>query len=54
MDPAQPSGGFCAFISAGRVNQSQPITASIGATCELTLVHQDEVKGLTQLIRAVR
>jgi hypothetical protein len=51
MDPSHPSGGFCTFISGGRVDQGQPITASIGATCELTLVHQDEVKGLTRLIR---
>ena len=51
MDPSHPSGGFYTFISGGRVDQSQPITASIGVTCELTLVHQDEVKGLTQLIR---
>jgi hypothetical protein len=47
VHPFHPSGGFCTFISAGRVDQSQPITASIGGTCELTLVHQDEVKGLT-------
>ena len=51
MDPFYPSGGFCAFIPGGRVDESQPITASIGAACELTLVHQDEVKGLTQLVR---
>ena len=44
MDPSHPSGGFCTFISGGRVDQSQPITASIGATRELILVHQDEVK----------
>jgi hypothetical protein len=47
MDPSHPCGGFSTFITGGRVDQSQPITASIGETCELTLVHQNEVKGLT-------
>jgi hypothetical protein len=51
VDPFHPSGGFCTFISGGWRDQSQPITASIGATRELTLVHQDEVKGQTQLLR---
>jgi len=53
MDPSHPSGGFGTFISGGRVDQSQPITAGIGATRELILVHQDEIQGLRQLIRAV-
>jgi hypothetical protein len=39
MDPAHPSGGFCTFISGGRVDQSQPLRASIGWTRELILVH---------------
>ena len=51
MDPAQPSGGFCTFISGGRVDQSQTLRASIGWPRELILVHEDEVKGQTQLIR---
>ena len=51
MDPAHPSGGFCTFISGGRVDQSQPLRASIGWTRELILVHQDEVKGQTQLLQ---
>ena len=51
LDPSHPTGGFCTFISGGRVDQSQPITASIDAACELTLVHQDEVEGQTQLVR---
>jgi hypothetical protein len=51
MDLSHPGSGFRTFISGGREDQSQPITASIGSTCELILVHQDEVKGQTQLIR---
>jgi len=47
VQPFHPSGGFSTFLSGGRVDQSQPITASIGGTCELTLVHQNEVEGLT-------
>ncbi len=31
MEPSHPSCGFCTFISGGRVDHSQSITASIGA-----------------------
>jgi hypothetical protein len=52
MEPSHPGGGFCMFISSGRVDQNQAMGASIGTTRELTLVLHDEVKGLSQLIRA--
>jgi hypothetical protein len=53
MDPSDPSGGFCTFISSGRVDQNQAITASIGTTRKLILVLHDKVQSLTQPVRVV-
>src|SRR5439155_22970280 len=53
LNPSHPGGGFRTFISSGRVDQNQAITASIGRAPELILVLHDEVKGLGQLFRGV-
>ena len=53
LDPSHPGGRVCTFLSSGRVDQNQAVTASIGTARELILVLQDEGQAIGQLIRGV-
>lgn len=48
---ADPTGGHGTIFPGGRIDQGQPLTASVGSTRKLPLVLHDQLEGSRQLIR---
>jgi hypothetical protein len=48
-----PFSGLSPITAGGRIDESQPVTASISSTRKLTLVLHNQADGSGQLVRGV-